>query len=108
MQAVFWLMLYLPGGHPVHVGNFPDMASCLAAAESSGSIRVTPSTGASPNTGVLRDFICVQANTGKPSDPGPPIEWPLMNSRLSHPRSKEPSTESSPTPGGTLKLGTLQ
>jgi hypothetical protein len=81
MQAVFWLMLYLPGGHPVHVGNFPDLTSCLAAAESSGSIRVTPSTGASPSTGILRDFICVQANTGKPSDPGPPIEWPLMNSR---------------------------
>jgi hypothetical protein len=77
MQAIFWLMLYLPGGHPVHVGNFPDMASCLAAANSSESVRVAPSTGAmgGPSTGVLRDFICVQASTGKPNDPGPPIEY---------------------------------
>jgi hypothetical protein len=74
MQAVFWLMLYLPGGHPVHVGNFPDMASCLAAAKTSDSFRVTPGAGPSSTAGVLRDFICVQANTGKSGDPGPPIE----------------------------------
>jgi hypothetical protein len=75
MQAVFWLMLYLPGGHPVHVGNFPDMASCVAAAKASDSVRVTPGSGASSSGVVLRDFICVQANTGKSGDPGPPNEF---------------------------------
>jgi hypothetical protein len=74
MQAVFWLMLYLPGGHPVHVGNFPDMASCVAAAKASDSVRVAPGSGPSSTAGVLREFICVQANTGKSGDPGPPIE----------------------------------
>jgi hypothetical protein len=76
MQAVFWLMLYMPGGHPVHVGNFPDLASCVAAARTSDSVRVTPGAGASTSGGVVRDFICVQANTGKSGDPAPPIELP--------------------------------
>jgi hypothetical protein len=81
MQAIFWLMLYMPGGHPVHVGNYPDMASCVAAANASQSARVAPGGGGGTGSGggVLRDFICVQANSGKLGDPGPPVEWGTLS-----------------------------
>jgi hypothetical protein len=62
-----WLMLAVVGSTPIHVGNFPDMDSCQAAAMSSrGQV-----TGARPGS-MSYLWMCVQANTGKPNDPAPP------------------------------------
>ena len=71
MQPVIWLMLFL-GNTAVHVGNFPDMASCQNAAKASWTS--TSSGRSSFSVG----FICVQANTGKTDDPLPPL-WPPPN-----------------------------
>jgi hypothetical protein len=62
-----WLILAVVGSTPIHVGNFPDMDSCQAAAMSSrGQV-----TGGRPGS-MSYLWMCVQANTGKPNDPPPP------------------------------------
>src|SRR6516225_8005851 len=62
-----WLILAVVGTAPIHVGNFPDMDTCQAAAMSSrGQV-----TGARPRS-MSHLWMCVQANTGKPNDPLPP------------------------------------
>jgi hypothetical protein len=62
-----WLILAMVGSAPIHVGNFPDLDSCQAAAMSSrGQV-----TGARPGS-MSYLWMCVQANTGKPNDPPPP------------------------------------
>jgi hypothetical protein len=69
MDPVFWLLLWVingnGGGYPLHVGNFPDMASCEKAAQ-----EVKKSAPDTPNSFPV--FACVQANTGKSGDPDPP------------------------------------
>ena len=62
-----WLILAVVGSTPIHVGNFPDLDTCQAAAMSSrGQV-----TGARPGS-MSYLWMCVQANTGKPNDPPPP------------------------------------
>jgi len=65
MSAIFWLLLVVETGTPLHVGNFPDLQSCHDAAASHTFI-------GPPGTGDPAVFICVQANTGKTGDPEPP------------------------------------
>jgi hypothetical protein len=55
-------------GNPIHVGNFPDMNSCMAAAQSNKGI----ATGTTPPPRLNISLVCVQANTGKSGDPQPP------------------------------------
>ena len=62
---IIWLMLYFTGA-AVHVGNYPDMNSCVNAANSSTTITIPNARSFSAT------FICVPANTGKKGDPGPP------------------------------------
>jgi hypothetical protein len=59
MAPVFWLVLSLQAGL-MHVGNFPTLETCQAAAKSAWS-----------SSNVVA-FTCVQASTGKQGDPGPP------------------------------------
>jgi hypothetical protein len=59
MGPTFWLVLSLQAG-PMHVGNFPSLESCQAAAK----------TAWSQASAVA--FTCVQASTGKTGDPSPP------------------------------------
>ena len=67
MPMQIWLILAVVGSTPIHVGNFPDMDTCQAAATSSrGQV-----TGARPGS-MSYLWMCVQANTGKPNDPPPP------------------------------------
>jgi hypothetical protein len=66
-QMQIWLILAVVGSTPIHVGNFPDMGTCAAAAMSSrGQV-----TGGRPGS-MSYLWMCVQANTGKPNDPPPP------------------------------------
>jgi hypothetical protein len=59
MAPVFWLVLSLQAGL-MHVGNFPSLETCQAAAKTAWS-----------SSNVVA-FTCVQANTGKQGDPAPP------------------------------------
>jgi len=63
MGPVVWLILSM-GGQPMHVGNFPTIDACLAAAK-----QVTQ--GGTSKT-VTYVALCVPANTGKQGDPLPP------------------------------------
>jgi|KBSMisStaDraftv2_1062788.scaffolds.fasta_scaffold132328_2 hypothetical protein len=66
-MPVFWLVLVTaPVATPLHVGNYPSIETCQAAAIST---RQTVRAGA-PNANF--QLVCVQANTGKAGDPGPP------------------------------------
>lgn len=65
MKAVVWLLLLVDGGTPVHVGNFPDLASCQQAASGHQVV-------GRPGIGDPTTFVCVQANTGMDNDPRPP------------------------------------
>lgn len=56
---VFWLVLSLQAGL-MHVGNFPNLEACQAAAKTAWS-----------SSNVVA-FTCVQANTGKEGDPAVP------------------------------------
>jgi hypothetical protein len=56
---VFWLVLSLQAGL-MHVGNFPNLEACQAAAKTAWS-----------SSNVVA-FTCVQASTGKEGDPAPP------------------------------------
>jgi hypothetical protein len=63
----FWLLI-MTTGTAVHVGNFPDMASCMAAARANQTVmthQVNP-------TEFTVGLMCIQANTGKPNDPPAP------------------------------------
>jgi hypothetical protein len=59
MAPVFWLVLSLQAGL-MHVGNFPTLETCQAAAKTAWS-----------SSNVVA-FTCVQASTGKEGDPRPP------------------------------------
>jgi hypothetical protein len=64
---IFWLVLVLYGPNEVtvqklHVGNFPTMAACQAAAKSAQFTNATV-------TGPSYEFICVQANVAGTSPP---------------------------------------
>jgi hypothetical protein len=59
MPPVFWLVLSLQAGL-MHVGNFPTLETCQAAAKAAWS-----------SANVIT-FTCVQANTGKQGESGPP------------------------------------
>ena len=65
MKAVFWLLLLVEGGAPVHVGNFPDLDTCQQAANGHKVV-------SRPGIGDPTTFVCVQAKTGLDSDPRPP------------------------------------
>jgi hypothetical protein len=65
MSAVFWLLLLIENASPLHVGNFPDIASCLKAGLEHQVVD-------KPGAGDPTTFVCVQANTGKGDEPGPP------------------------------------
>jgi hypothetical protein len=66
-MQIIWLILAVVGTTPIHVGNFPDMDTCQAAAMSSrGQV-----TGGRPGS-MSYLWMCVQANTGKSNDPPPP------------------------------------
>jgi hypothetical protein len=65
---VFWLVLILSTSATLHVGNFPTLETCTAAARQAGTIRVNQ--GGPPLFGV--SFVCVQANTGHSDDPAAP------------------------------------
>jgi hypothetical protein len=66
---IFWLVISMGlQGVPIHVGNFPDMNSCMAAAQSNKTI----TTGATPPPRFTVNAVCVQVNTGKAGDPSPP------------------------------------
>jgi hypothetical protein len=67
---IVWLVLAIGvQSNPIHVGNFPDINSCMAAAQSNKSI----TTGVSANAPRFSvNLVCVQANTGKAGDPPPP------------------------------------
>jgi len=63
---IFWLVLVLYGPNEVtiqrlHVGNFPTMAACQAAAASA----YVSNSGLGPSY----EFICVQANVAGTSPP---------------------------------------
>src|SRR5215469_15311453 len=66
-MLVFWLVLVTAAvAPPLHVGNFPSMEACEAAAVST---RQTVRSGAAiPNF----QLMCIQANTGRAGDPAPP------------------------------------
>jgi len=64
---VIWLVLWITLA-PIHVGNFPNMQSCMEAARTNESIVTHRRSQNSLSVGL----ICVQANTGKPNDPPPP------------------------------------
>jgi hypothetical protein len=62
---VFWLILVLGSGEPLHVGNFTNSAACEAAAKK--AVIMNPTAGAaSPYVG----FICVQSNETTTRPPG--------------------------------------
>jgi hypothetical protein len=68
--VVFWLVILIGAAHtPLHVGNFPNLDSCQKAAN-----EMVRGSGAGPAAGQApyAAYVCVQANTGKPGDPGPP------------------------------------
>ena len=70
-MAVFWLVILIGAANaPLHVGNFPDLATCQNAGNElalSGAGSGT-AIGAAPYV----SYVCVRTNTGKASDPGPP------------------------------------
>ena len=69
-MAVFWLVLLIGGAHtPLHVGNFTNLDTCQKAANE--MIRGS-GAGSSAGSAPYAAFVCVQANTGKAGDPGPP------------------------------------
>jgi hypothetical protein len=65
MSVVFWLVLIVETGAPLHVGTFPDLDSCKQAAAQ--HIVIAPVSSGDPTT-----FVCVQANRGLKDDPIPP------------------------------------
>ena len=67
MSQVFWLVLSLSSpANLLHVGNFPNMETCQTAAK-----QIWPYVSNSGST-IAYYALCVPANTGKQSDPGPP------------------------------------
>ncbi len=62
-----WLMIVL-GSTAIHVGNFHDVASCLAAAQASKTTSINETGAAAFSV----HYVCIPANTGKPGDPPPP------------------------------------
>jgi hypothetical protein len=63
MGQVVWLILSI-GGPSMHVGNFPNIDTCLTAAKQ------VAQGGTSKSVSYLA--FCVPANTGKQGDPPPP------------------------------------
>ena len=59
---IFWLILMAQGGL-MHVGNFPDMKSCMAAAN---SVQVIVDQGHGLSAG---RYLCVQTNTAATQPP---------------------------------------
>ena len=59
---IYWLILVAQGGM-MHVGNFPDMKACVAAANSVQVI-VDQGQGLSPGR-----YLCIQANTPSTQPP---------------------------------------
>jgi hypothetical protein len=69
-MSVVWLMMWIAGvgSAPVHVGNFPDVATCIASAKTS---QTTQTNAPAPDIPRIT-WVCVPANTGHPNDPPPP------------------------------------
>lgn len=69
-MMIFWLVLSTSiGSTPLHVGNYPDLESCMTAANTA---RYVPNPNPGKPGGPTIGFVCVQANTGKPGNPQPP------------------------------------
>ena len=62
---IFWLVLSLTAGASLHVGSFPSLQACQAAAK---AIWAYESNGTSTAYGAA----CVQANTGRNGEPPAP------------------------------------
>jgi hypothetical protein len=72
LHPVVWLIFVGLGASnvvtadPLHVGNFPDIKSCIEAIQ---KVQVGPNS----NITYPGLFMCVPANTGKASDPPAPL-----------------------------------
>lgn len=62
---VFWLILVLGSGEPLHVGNFATAPACEAAAKKAIVMNPTPDAPM-PYVG----FICVRSNETTTRPPG--------------------------------------
>jgi hypothetical protein len=81
-MPIFWLVVLIGNNtNPLHVGNFSSLDSCQKAAleiargtiigsapQATVGAGSTVVAGPGPNV----SYVCVQANSGKRRDPGPP------------------------------------